>query len=79
MSLWTTRAHELLAAQARILADALRDQDPDDPDLEKRYATTLAGDERKLRGIPVLARGCGSAIPGTQPLQALMAKQPKND
>jgi hypothetical protein len=67
MTLWTARAHDLLAAQARALAEALRDADPDDPELEKRYATTLAGDERKLRGIPAIGRGVTGAIPGTSP------------
>jgi len=68
MSTWTARAHELRAAQARIVANILREIDPDDPVLtEHRYATTLAGDERKLRGIPVYARGVGGAIPGSRP------------
>lgn len=68
MTLWTTRAHHLLEAQAQQLADVLREIDPDDPALtEHRYATTLAGDERKLRGIPVYARGVGGAIPGSRP------------
>lgn len=34
------------------------------------------GDERQLRGVPVLAKGVGSHIHGTSPLAALMAKQP---
>lgn len=65
MSLWTTKAHDLLTAQARILADALKDTDPDQ--LEQRYVTTAAGDERKLRGIPAIGRGVTGAIPGTTP------------
>lgn len=67
MSLWTTKAHDLLTAQALILANALRDADPNDPELEKRYSTTLAGDERKLRGIPAIGRGVAGAMPGTSP------------
>jgi hypothetical protein len=34
------------------------------------------GDARQLRGIPAVSRsGIGSAIPGTQPEQALLAKE----
>jgi hypothetical protein len=32
---------------------------------------TPAGDERRLRGIPVQARGVGGTIPGTSPTTAL--------
>lgn len=68
MSTWTARAHELRQAQATQLTEILRDIDPNDPDIqEKRYATTLAGDERKLRGIPAIGRGVTGAIPGTSP------------
>jgi hypothetical protein len=31
------------------------------------YATTLAGDARKLRGIPAIGRSVQGAIPGTSP------------
>lgn len=78
MSLWTVKAHDLLAAQARVLAEALRDADPDELEDRHRYIATAAGDERRLRGIPALARGVGSAIPGTSPLQALLAKERLN-
>ena len=37
-----------------------------DEDL-KIYRTTLAGDTRKLRGIPAIGRGVTGAIPGTSP------------
>ena len=67
MSTWTVPAHQLHQEQARILANALLDLNPDDPELQKRYATTLAGDERKLRGIPAIGRGVAGAIPGTSP------------
>lgn len=65
MSTWTARAHELRAAQAQLLATIIREIDPDDPVLtERRYATTLAGDERKLRGIPAIGRGVAGATSG---------------
>lgn len=64
MSLWTTRAHDLLRAQAQQIATIIRDIDPTD---QTTYRTTAAGDERKLRGIPAIGRGVTGAIPGTSP------------
>jgi hypothetical protein len=37
--------------------------------------SAAGGDTRKLRGIPVLAPGIGSAIAGTQPASALIEKE----
>jgi hypothetical protein len=37
----------------------------------KVYATTLAGDPQKLRGIPAIGKGVGGAIRGTQPHSAI--------
>lgn len=67
MSTWTVPAHQLAQEQARILAESLQALDLNDPALEQRYATTLAGDERKLRGIPAIGRGVAGAMPGTSP------------
>jgi hypothetical protein len=36
------------------------------------------GDHHRLRGIPVLTRGVGSAIPDTNPLAALLKQERKN-
>jgi len=36
--------------------------------------STAAGDERKLRGIPTVARGVAGAQPGTQPEQETIAR-----
>ncbi len=36
---------------------------------------TAAGDGRKLRGIPALAHGVSSTVPGTDPLKAILAKE----
>lgn len=66
MSLWTTKAHELHAAQARQLIDIARDTETTDPTI-KRYHATAGGDERRLRGIPAIGRGVQGAIPGTRP------------
>ena len=51
---------------ARIVSDA---QDADVPVTVAR--ATLPGDIRRLRGIPVCARGVGGVSPGTHPLTAL--------
>lgn len=67
MNLWTSRAHELRTAQARILADALLSIDPNDPPDPKVYRTTAGGDTRKLRGIPAIGPGVAGHIPGTNP------------
>lgn len=78
MSQWTSKAHDLRRAQAQALAEVLLDINPDE--LRPEPATVIiaspAGSEKKLRGIPVLADGIGSTIPGTDPLRALIAKQP---
>jgi hypothetical protein len=36
---------------------------------------TAAGDRRKLRGLPAVARGVSGHVPGTDPLEALLAKE----
>ena len=36
------------------------------------FGATLPGDARRLRGIPCVARSVAGAIPGTNPLAALM-------
>lgn len=82
MSLWTTRAHDLLQAQATILANALTNLDDDDPRTLKdaRNYGSPAGHEKKLRGIPVQGvRGITGTIAGTNPVAVLMAKQPRED
>ena len=82
MNSWSARAHELRATQARILADILLSIDADDPILDAyktRYSGSPAGHEKKLRGIPVQARGIGGTIAHTNPMSALMSKQPNED
>lgn len=82
MSTWTARAHQLRAEQARILAQILLDLDPDDPRTlqDAKHIASPAGHEKKLRGIPVTGvKGVGGTVHGTQPLQALMAKQPRDE
>jgi hypothetical protein len=40
---------------------------------------TLAGDPRRLRGIPMLGRGVGGAQVGTRPLEAVLAKEARSE
>lgn len=66
------RAVQLAALErhhATVLARITADLNLNDP-LPERPTTgrTPAGDERRLRGIPVVgARGIGGAIPGSRP------------
>lgn len=75
MNTWTARAHELRQAQAAVLANILLEINPDSTEDQHRYIPTAAGDHQRLRGIPALARGVGSTMPGTNPLAALIAKE----
>lgn len=70
MSLWNVKAHELIAAQARQLAELARESD-DHLVLRPIRGATPAGDELRLRGIPMQARGVGGTMRGTQPHSAL--------
>lgn len=36
---------------------------------------TAAGDSRRLRGMPTVGRGTSGAIPGTNPVGALLARE----
>lgn len=40
---------------------------------------TLAGDRERLRGVPVVARGVGGAIPHTSPLAELMQREERRE
>lgn len=40
-----------------------------------KYPATAAGDWRKLRGIPVQAKGVSGNVVGTDPLATLLAKE----
>lgn len=65
MSHWTTKAHELVTAQARLIADLARE--PDTVTMKPARGATPAGDSRKLRGIPAIGRNVSGAIPQTNP------------
>ena len=61
---------ELEEHQAKVLARVLLELD------EKPSGRTAAGDRDRLRGIPAVGvRGGRGAIPGTDPLRALLANE----
>lgn len=70
MSLWTVKAHQLAAAQAQQLVELAHETD-DHLTIRSARGATPAGDEARLRGIPLQARGVGGTIRGTQPHTAL--------
>ena len=76
MSTWKVPAHALLHEQAKALARVLIEMEPDDPRLhDRRYRGSNGANRQNLRGLPAIGRGVSGAIHGTNPEQALMAKQ----
>jgi len=49
----------------------------DDTPTTHPTTSNAGGDWRALRGIPCIARSVGGTSPGTNPLAALLAKQPR--
>jgi hypothetical protein len=64
------RIRRELQVEAAKIARILRDTASPEPERPSRG--TAPGDERKLRGIPVQARGVGGTIPGSDPVSALL-------
>ena len=52
------------------VGEAIPDVDP---------SATAPGDGRRLRGLPAVAKGSSGAVPGTDPLRALIAKERRRD
>jgi hypothetical protein len=61
---------ELDAHNAKQLAAFARESD-DHLTMKSAKGATPAGDELRLRGVPIQARGVGGTIRGTQPHTAL--------
>lgn len=73
MSLLLRRFHatsEHIEDQRKIGRILLESQDSEAPQSVAR--ATLPGDNRRLRGIPVVARGVAGCSPGTNPLAAVL-------
>jgi hypothetical protein len=67
---------ELHAHQARILAEALH---PDTQNIPLRDCAgiTARGDARRLRGVPIQAKGVGGTSPGTNPESEILRRGPR--
>jgi hypothetical protein len=69
--------HALWAEHAKLIAQLARETDGNLKDerekLHLRRATQA--DSRSVRGWPAVGSGCPSAIHGTDPLRALLAKE----
>lgn len=61
---------EHIADERKIARILLESQSAELPASVAR--ATLPGDTRRLRGIPICARGVGGVSPGTNPLAALL-------
>ncbi len=72
------RNAQLDAHNAALLIRIALETSTSDTPIHQAKGATAAGDERKLRGIPCLAQGVGNTIHGTDPLRALLAKQPRD-
>lgn len=72
--LWV-KHHEQAVAQAVRLAEIIRDVLDVDEVADGIFWGAAGGDARKLRGVPVIARGVGGTQPGTDPLAAIIAKE----
>ncbi len=70
------RQKSLDAEAERMIARAVVEAEPVNP--ATVTSATLAGDKRRLRGVPVVGGGTGGAIAGTNPVAALMRKQPRD-
>jgi len=67
---WLDRT-EMRDAQERVKLRAHVEQSKDVP----ITGQTAAGDISRLRGLPAIGRGVGGAVPGTDPLRALLKKE----
>jgi hypothetical protein len=63
--------------QAAILAEILLEIDPDDEKIVDRHKhiASNGGDSQKLRGLPAIGRGVQGALHGSNPVEALLAKE----
>lgn len=81
---WKGEAHRVLPRfyQRNLQAAAVKRPAPTPAAPQPAPAVAeglLVGREGELRGIPVIGRGVGGASDGSDPLRALIAKQPRDD
>ncbi len=65
------------AKLARILIDTGEPTPPTNTTRKLTGYRSGEGDRQRMRAIPVIAEGVGGTIPGTHPLAALIAKDPR--
>jgi hypothetical protein len=76
LSLWAKR-RRLQADSERQLARIALEVGQDVP---QQPSSTAAGDPRRLRGIPALARGVGGTLAGSDPyLETIRKERSRND
>lgn len=66
-------ASERIEDERKIGRVILNSGEAPEPVKNPRRALAKPGDPRVLRAIPVIARGVGGTVPGTEPLAALLA------
>ena len=69
------RVTDQRAADARKLEKILLETGPLDGPVQTAKMATLAGDNRRLRGLPIVGRGIAGTAPGTDPPRALLARE----
>lgn len=72
-----TERQRLEEAQREVLRQALREADATTP--LRRERDTPCGDRRAMRGVPVIAKGVSTTLPGTSPLAALVTKEAREE
>ena len=67
----------MLEEQRRALDIILAEVDADHVEPKTVAGATAPLDHRRLRGIPAVGRGVSGAISSTDPVRALLAKEPR--
>lgn len=69
---------ELDAHNAKVMVQIARDTATSDTPIRTAQGATAGGDERKARGVPILAKGIGGVMPGTSPHQMLWLRHERS-
>jgi hypothetical protein len=69
------RQHEERAAQGRLLANILLEVGEPLPKDRKPRSGVSGAEPARLRGLPAIGRNVSGAIPGTDPLRAVLDKE----
>lgn len=69
------RAHQQKVADARKLSRIIEETGGETAPAKASAGATSGGDWQRMRGFPIIGRGVGGTVPGTDPLAALIAKE----